>query len=336
MGSGADSAALRTLREAGAALAQLRAGGLDAAAGADAVIRVAGAVEASLRRLLRDDADAPMEVRLSALAADEMPAERVVSELRQRDRISIELAAAVHELVSARRRLEHSHVASPQDAELAVRTADRVEAELATRASTPRPTAAPTPAEEVTQAMEPAPAAAERRGRRGSWVVAAVVLLIFALIVVWWATSRPGEVEKGAAAFRRGQYREAAAHFEKQIASHPDDVTARLYLARIYRRERDFPKAAEQLKAGLAVAPKDAALQRELGFLLLETGRPEAAVARFRDAVLADSTAPDAWVGLVRALRASGQSAAAERVLARAPADVRAILRTPPPARSTP
>ena len=327
-------AALRPLREAGAAITQLRAGGLDPQAGAEAVVRVAGAVEASLRRWLRPPPAPPLPVRLSALAADEMPVEAVLSELRQRDRISIELAAAVHELLGAKRRLEQSGVASPQDAELAVRTVDRLEAELSKRASAPpTPPAEPTSAlADATEAMEPEPSSREA-GRRGAWVAAgAIVLLVIVLLILWWAVPRPSsEVEQGMALFRRGAYREAATHFQKQVAAHPDDVTARLYLARIYRRERDFAKAAEQLRAGLATAPEDAALQRELGFLLLDTGRPDAAVDRFRSAVLADSTAPDAWVGLVRALRASGQAAAAERVLARAPADVRALMTTPPP-----
>jgi tetratricopeptide (TPR) repeat protein len=267
-----------------------------------------------------------------------MSVEGVVSELRQRDRLSIELAAAVHDLMNARRRLVQSGVAAPQDAELAVRTVDRVEAEIRAPATAARPVERAAVPADATEPMEAAPVPGPGgRGRRGSWVVAGVILLLFLLIVIWWAARRQGdEVEKGAALFRRGAYREAAAHFQKQVTAHPNDVTARLYLARIYRRERDFSRAAEQLKAGLAVAPEDAALQRELGFLLLDTGRPDAAVSRFRSAVLADSTAPDGWVGLVRSLRATGQTAAAERVLARAPADVRALMATPPPARSAP
>ena len=110
----------------------------------------------------------------------------------------------------------------------------------------------------------------------------------------------------------------------------PEDPTPRLYLARVARREGRYAAAQQELREALRIAPGDAGLHGELGYLLLDTGQPEAAVERFRAAVLLDSTAVEGWVGLVRALRDSNQQSAAERVLARAPAPVRARLERSP------
>src|SRR2546430_6435111 len=59
------------------------------------------AVERSLRLLLRADMGAPDALRLSALSADELPADRLIESLRQRNRISLELAGMTHELERA-------------------------------------------------------------------------------------------------------------------------------------------------------------------------------------------------------------------------------------------
>src|SRR5690606_9016598 len=107
-----------------------------------AVVQVAAAVEMSLRRLLRDFPTAALQVRLRALAPDELRADEVLAELRQHDQISIELAAAVHDLLEVRQRLRDGAPLSPHDATLAYHVADRLEHEAS---RTHPPAAAPAP-----------------------------------------------------------------------------------------------------------------------------------------------------------------------------------------------
>ncbi|HEX8242016.1 MAG TPA: tetratricopeptide repeat protein, partial [Longimicrobium sp.] len=57
-----------------------------------------------------------------------------------------------------------------------------------------------------------------------------------------------------------------------------------------------------------------------------DLGRAPQAIERFRAAIVQDSTSARAWAGLVSALRRSGRPAQAERVLARAPVEVRSLI----------
>jgi tetratricopeptide (TPR) repeat protein len=311
----------------------------------DALLRVSEGAESCLRRLLRNDPSQPIDLRLRALAPDELAAEEVLSALRQRDLISIELAAAFHDLLGVKRRLVHGGTPSHRDVELALQVTGRTEREvLAARLSSTAPGAAAAGDSDVTLPGPP-PAAADddlpprnlataRRGLPWYWAAAAVsVLLVFAL-GLWWTTSRSApRLDQAIALFRSGDYDQAAEQFRRHVEARPNDPTPRLYLARIYRRTNRYEEAREQLRLALESAPEDAALHRELGFLLLDVGRPDAAVPRFRNSVEREPDSVEAWVGLIRALRESGQGAAADRVLARAPSEVRALLaQSQPPA----
>jgi tetratricopeptide (TPR) repeat protein len=97
-------------------------------------------------------------------------------------------------------------------------------------------------------------------------------------------------------------------------------------MAHIYRLKRRPQDAARELREGLKLAPNDARLNAELGYLMLDQGRAPQAAERFRAAVLLDSANTDAWVGLVTALRRSGHGVQADRVLARAPVAVRSLV----------
>ncbi|HEX2093048.1 MAG TPA: hypothetical protein VHG28_11625, partial [Longimicrobiaceae bacterium] len=94
--NGEPESALKPLRTASGAVEVLRDREADPQARRGALLKVMVALEGSLRRLLRDDARVPIDLRLQALAPDELPTSEVVAELRRRDRISIELAAAFH------------------------------------------------------------------------------------------------------------------------------------------------------------------------------------------------------------------------------------------------
>ncbi|HEV2149056.1 MAG TPA: hypothetical protein VGR37_16740, partial [Longimicrobiaceae bacterium] len=149
--NGGGEASLKPLRKASGAADVLRAGTAEPQARRTAIVQLFGALEASLRRILRDDPHVPLEVRLRALAPDELPTPELVAELRRRDRISIELAAAFHELAARVRGLREGAEPEPGDAELALRLAERLEWE----AEAPPPAPVPIPEEPVFAEEDP-------------------------------------------------------------------------------------------------------------------------------------------------------------------------------------
>jgi tetratricopeptide (TPR) repeat protein len=324
-------AALRPLHGAWDARSSLREGIEDPEAERSALLRLGEAIESSLRRVFRNDTSQPAELRLQALAPDELSAEDLITALRQRDRISIELAAAFHELLQVRRRLLYGAGAARHDVLLALRVADQLEREALSiqPVAHPPPPAAAAAASSTADAADPAPRTLTGSGLGVPWwwaLVGLAAIVVFAL-GLWWATARPGpRLDEAIALFRTGDYDRAAAQFEQHAQARPDDPTPRLYLARIHRRLARYEEAREQLRLALDAAPDDPALHRELGFLLLDVGQAGAAVGRFRAAVERDPDAVEGWMGLVRALRESGQGVAADRVLERAPAAVRARI----------
>lgn len=330
---GGDEAALKPLRGAADAVAVLRGGSADPAARRHAVLRLVDALEASLRRLLRDDPHAPLDLRLRALAPDELPTAEMIGELRRRDRISIELAAAFHDLGTRAGRLRAGAPPEPADVEMALRVAERLEWE-----ATAIPPAPPVPAPEEPvfaddeTLVHPVPPSTPVPRQERIWVMVAIVLLVLAAVgLMWRGRSDDRGLQEGVALFRRGDRDRAVAQFRAYAEKHPKDPTPHLYLARIYRRGARYPEALQELKLGLRAAPNDPGLHQELGFLLLDTGHPNEAADRFRAALRLDSRATESYIGMVRALRASGRVAEAERVLAAAPPEVRALVNSQPP-----
>lgn len=324
--------ALKPLRKASGAIEVLRGGGADPQARRVAVLQVTGAVEASMRRLLRDDSHAPLDLRLRALAPDELPTDEVVAELRRRDRISIELAAAFHELTGRARRVRDGEPPEPGDAELALRLAERLEWE----AQAPPPSPVPAteggvvPLVEEDPWVHPVPPAPTTGRPRLAWAAATFALVLFAAFA-WFAWSRSAgdrALAEGVALFRAGQADAAVPHFRRAVEVDPEDPRPRLFLARIYRRSGRMNEARQEIRRGLDAAPGDPGLNRELGFLLLDVGRPDMAVPAFRHAVTLDDESVAGWVGLVRALRATGRPDAAQRVIdsPSTPPEVRAFL----------
>ncbi|MDB4947941.1 MAG: hypothetical protein JWM27_590 [Gemmatimonadetes bacterium] len=327
---------LKPLRSTAESLSALRTG--DAPAKARAVVRVAGAAETSLRRLLRDDPTAPVELRLRALSADDLSTDELLAELRQRDRIPMEVAAAFHELTAAARRIGAGDEATPRDCELALGVADGLDRHLAFRQA-PRPLEDPALSREDTLIAHGQPEdpvhSVPSPGRR-PWGLIAAGALVLALLVggALWLTTfrRDGGLAHGEELYRGGQNAAAETEFRAYAERHPDEAMPHVYLARIARQGKRFPDAVRELKAGFAASPQEPRLHTEAGWLLLDTGRPADAVARFRAALSYDNKSVSAWGGLVRALRESGHPDQAERALSVAPAEVRSALASLQPA----
>jgi tetratricopeptide (TPR) repeat protein len=325
---------LRPLRSVALDLESLRAGEVRAGA----VVRVARAAEAALRRMLRDDPTAPVELRLKALSPDDLPTDALLAELRRRDRLPMELAAAFHDLSATAARLaSEGGDAAPRDAETALAVADGLQRHVrAHPADAPLEdpvlgadeTLIPQPPEDR-ELVHPVPHVSRTRPA-WPWVAGAAALAALALLAVLLLGGGGSDaLRDGEAAYRAGQTPRAETLFRQAAREDPGAPLPHYYLAQIYRQSGRRGEAARELREGLAAAPEHPGLNTELGYLLLETGRQREAVERLQQAVLLDSTSARAWAGLVRALRESGYPAQAERVLARAPAEVRALLTAP-------
>lgn len=292
----------------------------------DAVEAIAAAVERSLRALLRGDRDAPDEHRLAAIAPASLPYDDVIHSLRSRDRVSIELAGAVHELRAAADRARSAE-SRPSDADVAARAVERLRAEI--RALAPEsPAGAPGVADPRSATPDPAPVAVRRSGegrRRLAWVGAAVALLF--LVALAWVLARGGggDYDDAVTAFRAGRLDAAAAGFERVLDARPGDVSVMLYLGRIYRRQTRWDDAAGALRAAAGEAPEDPDVRRELGHLFMDLGQPQAAIRQYERALEHDPEEKLNWAGLIRALRATGDPRA-DRLLRDAPPDVQAAL----------
>ncbi len=333
---------LRPLRACGDEIALLRGGTGGEGMQAAAVVRLAGAVETTLRRLLRDDPTAPVDLRLRALSPDDLPTDGLLAELRQRDRVPLELAAGVHELKSVEKRIREGMPPSPRDAQLASTVAEGLERHiLSLPAATPLRD--PVVQDEETrfspesQADVPAhPVPPSRRPRLALGATLAALLVVLVAGALWWRGRAGGDLARGQAAFSRGDVAAAEVLFRRHADAHPGDVESRLHLAQIQRGSGRQEDALRSLREALAASPSDPRLHVELGNLLLDARRNPEAAERFRTAVGLDPQSERAWVGLVRALRASGRPDAAERVLLTAPREVRAVLTRAPSTAPTP
>ncbi|HYR10548.1 MAG TPA: tetratricopeptide repeat protein [Longimicrobium sp.] len=320
---------LRPLRQRAADVEALRAG----APAPALVVRIARASETTLRRMLRDDPTAPVELRLRALSDEDLSTPDLLAELRRRNRLPMELAAAFHDLDLACERISGGADPGPRDAQLAVQVADGLQAHILSFPADGllEDPAVPDPDEPVLvgddEELVHAVPSSRRRITWQTWaaLAALAILLVF---VIRMRGDDDDDLRRGEAALRAGRVAEAEAAFRESADDNPRDPQPRVYLARIYREAGRMPDAEREIQAGLRAAPDDAALHTEHGYLLLDSNRAPDAVEVFRRAVLADSTSQRAWAGLVKSLRASGRPTDAEQVLRRAPAGLRALMRT--------
>jgi tetratricopeptide (TPR) repeat protein len=319
------TSALRPLHQATADVAVLRAGAPDPEVRQAAILRVIEAVEWTLRRVLRDDPVAPLKARLSALAPDEIRPDEVLNEVRQHDLITIELAAALHHLFELRQRITGGATPSDADVVHAVSVVDLLEEEVGRVRAAPAPASETLLDEQIHEVPSDTHRTVQRPDRRTLTVVGAAALLLVLIFVGvrLFSGSGASEMDQGIALFRSGAYADAAHHFYRYAERNPRDATPHLYLARIHRRLGRPDLAGPALQEAMRLSPDDAAVHRELGFLLMDTGRYDVSVERFRTAVSMDENSPEGWMGLVLALRRAGRPGEAERVLARAPAAVR-------------
>jgi tetratricopeptide (TPR) repeat protein len=322
---------------------------------AEAVTAVWRAVERSLRLLVRADPEAPDELRLHVFTPATTSVDSVLTHLRRRDLVSLELAGMLHELERIVARIADGAVRAA-DGDAAARAFERLSREVDEVAATlPAtqdegdaaepvaagidrgvPVAAGALADPGRVAGRPpngefTPSDADRRRTRRLMLFAGFVFLLGGVATLISVIRGPAALEDEAiAAFREEQFGIAERGFRIVLDRQPDNVNAMLYLGRIYRRQGRMNEASEILQAAVTRAPDDADVRRELGHLFNDLNRPAQAAEQFRRAVELDADEAANWIGLIQTLRAANDPAA-EEWLQRAPANVRAALTRAPP-----
>lgn len=290
---------------------------------ASALQATAQAVDRSLRNLLRADPGTPDSVRLLALSSAQLPHDRLIPALRERNLISLQLAGQVHELEQAARRAAQGDVRAA-DGDHAQNVVQTLRTEVS--AATDQPVLAAAHNAVVSGMLDPSarpvPTPDRQKKLYRNLGIAALFIVLAVLLVTLMA--QDSDLDRGIAAVKAERWSTAQGYLEK-AAENEKDATAQVYLAYVYRRQQRYDRAAAVLKEAVRLHSEDDGVWRELGFLFLDLNQPQPAVERFRRAQELNPDEQLNWVGLIRALRASGDPAA-EQVLQQAPADVRAKL----------
>ena len=280
------------------------------------------AIDRTLRNLLRADPAAPDELRVAALSSTDLPNDRLIPALRQRNLISLQLAGMIHELELAARRASEGG-ARASDGDHAHNVVNLLRSEINASADRPVMDAAHSAVEAGMLEAPPIAVPPPRDLSRFLRTAAFFAVIILIPLALWLLLRGDSDLENGIAAFQAEQWQQAEQYLTK--AAKDGDPTARLYLGRVYRSTRQYDRAAAVLREAVNDAPNDDDIQRELGKLFLDLNRPEPAVERLKRARDLDQNDAANWIWLVRALRAAGDPSA-EQVLQDAPDEVRATL----------
>jgi cellulose synthase operon protein C len=133
-----------------------------------------------------------------------------------------------------------------------------------------------------------------------------------------WAKKQPDDLEAqlGYAQFLlvRKETAPAIQKFEALAKQRPDDAVVLNNLAWLYGQEKD-PRAIEMAKAAYRADPRSASIADTLGYVLLQTGKPQDALPYLRRAAMAAPEEPDIQVHYATALAATGAKAQAAAAL---------------------
>lgn len=124
----------------------------------------------------------------------------------------------------------------------------------------------------------------------------------------------------------QGRFAEAAARYERLVASVPDDWESWNHLGNARRAAGDREGAVEALRQAAALNGAEAGIHFNLAVALAEAGRPEAADAAFAEAARVTPDQPEALLALGRALSVQGRYDEAETAFRRAPGTAAAWL----------
>lgn len=187
---------------------------------------------------------------------------------------------------------------------------------LPPRAVAPPPQAAPIAGRGYTAPMPAAPVT-----RRYRWLlplVLALVLFAGAGGIYQWRFSPDAEMRRGAALYRAGRPDAARARFQRAARLRPALAQPHLQLAAIAHDQRDYVTAGRELEIALRLEPRNARALRQMGMLLLATGRYEPARVFLQRSLREDATDRASWGYLGCTMIRLGRVEAGRRMIARA------------------
>ncbi len=147
--------------------------------------------------------------------------------------------------------------------------------------------------------------AQEHLAQRGDGTVAVADSLMAELRRM--RTGARADVSDGVAAFQSGDYRRAAAAFERAVAADPESASARLDLGSALAELGDLEAAIAEYREAVRLDPGDALAHFNLGTALARRGDDVGAVRHYRLALEVDPEAAGTRFNLGNALRRQGR-----------------------------
>ena len=245
------------------------------------IIDVWSAAETALRSLIGG----------SALAGQPL-----IHEARQRQLIGFDEANRLAGFLSVRDRVQRTDYVPNSTDVVTARDAYRALSDAMMAAPVLAPDAANVAAAGAAEPVGGVPAAttvARRRRPIPLIAVVGVILLIAALVALWyfmWGPGSYGAYELGLEEFRAGRPEAARASFEEAARDHRDDARPHIFLARIAREQRDFARARSELETAIRLDPDNAVALREMGSLLFSVGNFDLARSFYVRALSEDAT----------------------------------------------
>ncbi|MBL8960672.1 MAG: tetratricopeptide repeat protein [Gemmatimonadetes bacterium] len=267
--------------------------------------------------------------------------QELLRELRARNYLTLREAHAIVDLGGLAERVGAGHQPTQAEREGAREMYATITAVLERRGP-PGPSATADPAPQPLPELPLPPSGGPARRNVMGRVMVGVALL--ALVgaggwVVWAMQREPAELRRGRAAYAAGDRLGARNAFSAASGRYPRLAEPLIYLGRISREEGDLASAREYLRRAIVIEPANPLGHRELGSVLLASGRPDLARSFYERAIRLDPEDKTAQGYMGCALMRLGQVPVAQRFLARAgagPWSACATLLPPAPPPATP
>ena len=183
---------------------------------------------------------------------------------------------------------------------------------------------APRPSAAAVVPPPPAPASGMNPALKGFlWGVASVAALGFLGYFVWTSTTEktegtPNAMQPATTQSQPAQTDPVVQQLEAAVAGAPDDVNARISLAKAYLERENMMGVFEQTQAVLAKSPDEPRALTYQALVRMAMGQTDVAEKMLDDATRKDPKFTDAWVGLAWLDFQTGKRDAGERAMSEA------------------
>lgn len=243
----------------------------------------------------------------------------LLRELRARNYLTLREAHALVDLGGLAERVGAGHQPTREERDSA-RTMCATIVAVLERRGPPAASATAHPAEELPPLPSLPPGPPARRNLMGRVVIGGALLALVGggAWTVWAMQREPGELRRGRAAYAAGDRLGARNAFSAASGRYPSLAEPLIYLGRISREDGDLASAREYLRRAITLEPGNPLGHRELGSVLLASGRPDLARSFYERAIRLDPEDKTAQGYMGCTLMRLGQVPVAQRFLARA------------------